>query len=261
MRAPRLLEHGPGVREALVAHIRRAGTLDGATDHAWTVLPDYAPCAERPLVDLLVRQGAVPRDEVLHLFPDEPARRADLAYWLARAFGWREKRLSGAFADAPDPLEPWLDGLLQARRARPGRQAGAVPALRRGLARQRLRLVRRPRPAPPATRSATAPRPPRSAAACSPAPAWPVRAVRRRTATRSPSRRCWAWSPTCASPPCACSRPPTSTARCCRARRSARSGRALRRLGRAGGVDREAAGREPGGHRSCWTAATPSRAR
>jgi 2',3'-cyclic-nucleotide 2'-phosphodiesterase / 3'-nucleotidase / 5'-nucleotidase len=112
-RAPRLLERGADVREALAAHIRRAGTLDGATAHAWTVLPDYAPCAERPLVDLLVRQGAAPRDEVQHLFPDEPARRADLGYWLARAFGWREKRLSGAFADAPDPLEPWLDGLLK----------------------------------------------------------------------------------------------------------------------------------------------------
>jgi 2',3'-cyclic-nucleotide 2'-phosphodiesterase / 3'-nucleotidase / 5'-nucleotidase len=112
-RAPRLRARGPEVREALAAYIRRAGTLDGDTGHAWTVLPDYAPCVERPLVDLLVRQGAVPRDEALHLFPGEPARRADLGYWLARAFGWREKRLSGAFADAPDPLEPWLDGLLK----------------------------------------------------------------------------------------------------------------------------------------------------
>jgi 2',3'-cyclic-nucleotide 2'-phosphodiesterase/3'-nucleotidase/5'-nucleotidase len=112
-RAPRRLERGPDVRDALAAHIRRAGTLDGATTQAWTVLPDYAPGAERALVDLLVRHGAVPGEEVLHLFPGEPARRADLGYWLARAFGWREKRLSGAFADAPDPLEPWLDGLLR----------------------------------------------------------------------------------------------------------------------------------------------------
>jgi 2',3'-cyclic-nucleotide 2'-phosphodiesterase/3'-nucleotidase len=115
VRAPRRLERGPEVRAALAAHIGRAGTLEGATTHAWTVLPDYAPFAERPLVDLLVRQGAAPRDEVMRLFPDEPARRADLGYWLARAFGWREKRLSGAFADAPDPLEPWLDGLLKRR--------------------------------------------------------------------------------------------------------------------------------------------------
>ncbi len=115
VQAPRSPGRGPDVRDALAAHIRRLGTLDGATTHAWTVLPDYASCPERPLVDLLVRQGAVPRDEVMHLFPDQPARRADLGYWLARAFGWREKRLSGAFADAPDPLEPWLDGLLRRR--------------------------------------------------------------------------------------------------------------------------------------------------
>jgi len=114
-KAPRLLEHGADVREALAAHVRRLGTLDGATGHAWTVLPDYAPCPERPLLDRLVRLGAVPGDEVLRLFPDEPARRADLGYWLARAFGWRETRLSGAFADVPDPLEPWLDGLLKRR--------------------------------------------------------------------------------------------------------------------------------------------------
>ncbi len=111
--APRLLAHGPEVRQALVDHIRRAGTLEARTDRSWTVLPDYAASPERPLVDLLVRRGVAPKGEVLHLFPDEPARRADLAYWLARAFDWREKRLSGAFADVPDSLEPWLDGLLK----------------------------------------------------------------------------------------------------------------------------------------------------
>jgi len=113
--APRLLAHGPEVRQALADHIRRVGTLDGASDRSWTVLPDYAGSVERPLVDLLVRRGVVPRDEALHLFPDEPARRTDLAYWLARAFDWREKRLSGAFTDVPDSLAPWLDGLLKRR--------------------------------------------------------------------------------------------------------------------------------------------------
>ena len=112
-RAPRLLVHGPEVRQALVDHIRRAGPLEAGTDRAWTVLPDYATSPERPLVDLLVRRGVAPKEEVLRLFPDEPARRTDLAYWLARAFDWREKRLSGAFADVPDSLEPWLDGLLK----------------------------------------------------------------------------------------------------------------------------------------------------
>jgi 2',3'-cyclic-nucleotide 2'-phosphodiesterase (5'-nucleotidase family) len=111
--APRLITHGPEVRQALVDHIRRAGTLEARTDRSWTVLPDYAPSRERPLVDLLVRRGVAPKGEVLRLFPDEAARRTDLAYWLARAFDWREKRLSGAFADVPDSLEPWLDGLLK----------------------------------------------------------------------------------------------------------------------------------------------------
>ena len=114
-RAPRLLAHGPEARQALVEHIRRAGMLEARTDHSWSVLPDYVASPERPLVDLLVRQGVAPQQEVQRLFPDEPARRADLAYWLARAYGWRERRLSGAFADAPDSLEPWLDGLLRRR--------------------------------------------------------------------------------------------------------------------------------------------------
>jgi 2',3'-cyclic-nucleotide 2'-phosphodiesterase/3'-nucleotidase len=111
--APRLLAHGPEVRQALVDHVRRVGTLEASRDRSWTVLPDYAASPERPLLDLLVRRGVAPREEMLRLFPDEPARRTDLAYWLARAFDWREKRISGAFADAPDSLEPWLDGLLR----------------------------------------------------------------------------------------------------------------------------------------------------
>jgi 2',3'-cyclic-nucleotide 2'-phosphodiesterase/3'-nucleotidase len=113
--AHRLLVDGAGERQALVDHIRRAGVLEASTDRSWSVLPDYVASPERPLVDLLVRQGVVPRGEAMRLFPDEPARRADLAYWLARAYGWREKRLSGAFADVPDSLEPWLDGLLKRR--------------------------------------------------------------------------------------------------------------------------------------------------
>ncbi len=114
-RAPRLQARGPEARQALVDYIRKAGVLEARTDRSWTVLPDYVSSRERPLVDLLVRRGVLPKNEAVRLFPDEPARRADLAYWLARAYGWREKRLSGAFADAPDSLEPWLDGLLKRR--------------------------------------------------------------------------------------------------------------------------------------------------
>lgn len=79
----------------------------------WRILPDYALEPERPMVDLLVRRGIAPREQVLRLGPREPAARGDLAYWLARAFEWRSERPSNAFADVPDSLEPWLDGLLE----------------------------------------------------------------------------------------------------------------------------------------------------
>lgn len=102
-----------GVRDLIIEHIRAARALDGSFTRNWTVLPDYAPIPERPFIDLLVRQGALPRAEAMRVYPAEPARRGDLAYWLARSFGWRERRLSGAFADVPDSLEPWLDGLVR----------------------------------------------------------------------------------------------------------------------------------------------------
>lgn len=112
-RAPRVWIGREGVREAIASTIRRAGTIGGPAAPNWTLLPDYVTAEERPLIDRLVRQGVAPREEVHRLLPDEPARRGDLAYWLARAFGWRERKLSGAFADAPDSLQPWLDGLLK----------------------------------------------------------------------------------------------------------------------------------------------------
>jgi 2',3'-cyclic-nucleotide 2'-phosphodiesterase / 3'-nucleotidase / 5'-nucleotidase len=111
--APRVRTIARGVRELIADEVRKAGTIDGSFTANWSLLPDYAGAPERPLIDRLVRHDVAPKDEVLRLGPDEPARRGDLAYWLARAFGWREKKLSGAFADAPDSLEPWLDGLLK----------------------------------------------------------------------------------------------------------------------------------------------------
>ncbi len=114
-RAPRVRTLERGVRALIADYLRSVGTLDGVATANWSVLPDYAATPERALVDRLVRRGVAPKAEVLRLYPDEPARRGDLAYWLARAFGWREKKLSGAFADVPDSLEPWLDGLLKRR--------------------------------------------------------------------------------------------------------------------------------------------------
>src|SRR5438309_12052112 len=55
----------------------------------------------------------MPRDEALRVFPDEMARRGELAYWLARAFGWQERRLCGAYSDVPDSLQPWVDALAR----------------------------------------------------------------------------------------------------------------------------------------------------
>jgi hypothetical protein len=101
------------LKDALIAFARAHPDLDNNWDHDWSILPDYAVTLERPLIDRLVRHGAAPREEVLRLFPDQPARRGDMAYWLARAYGWRESHLSGAYSDVPDSLEPWLDGLLR----------------------------------------------------------------------------------------------------------------------------------------------------
>ena len=111
--APRLWHSPRPARDWIAETIRAAKTLDGGFSRNWRLLPDYASTPERPLIDRLVRQGVAPRAEVHRLESDEPAQRGDLAYWLARAYGWREKQLSGAFADVPDSLEPWLDGLLK----------------------------------------------------------------------------------------------------------------------------------------------------
>lgn len=111
----RAAEGSPRIQDALLARLRQSGTLEPDGDHNWTVVPDYAPTPERPLIDRLVRLKAAPRDEVMRLFPDQLARRGEVAYWLGRAFGWRETKLSGAFPDVPDSLEPWVDALVKRR--------------------------------------------------------------------------------------------------------------------------------------------------
>ena len=113
--APRRWRSSRPAREWIVDYIRAAKTLDGSFTRSWRLLPDYVSVPERPLIDRLVRQGVAPPAEVQRFDPDHPAQRGDLAYWLARAYGWREKQRSGAFADVPDSLEPWLDGLLKRR--------------------------------------------------------------------------------------------------------------------------------------------------
>lgn len=100
--------------EILEAWARSRGTIDLDDTAEWSLLPDYAPTPERPLIDRLVRLGAIPRGDVRRMIPDAPARRVDLAYGLGRAFGWRSKRFSDAYADVPDSAEAWVDGVLRA---------------------------------------------------------------------------------------------------------------------------------------------------
>ena len=103
-----------GIRlpEAWIDHLDTV-VLDGRWEPNWSILPDYALTPQRPQIDRLVRHGGTPREDVLRLYPEEPARRGEMAYRLARAFGWRERRPSGAFPDMPDSLELWVDGLLR----------------------------------------------------------------------------------------------------------------------------------------------------
>ena len=110
--APRVWRSAGTIPEILADHVR-GKALGASFERNWTLLPMYARVAERPLVDRLVRLGALPAPDLVRLDPDEPARRGDLGYWLARAFGGRENRRSGAFPDVPDSLEPWIDGLMK----------------------------------------------------------------------------------------------------------------------------------------------------
>lgn len=112
-KAPRVWSSPVLVRDAILELLRSHSSVEAARVPNWTIVPDYASTTERPLLDRLVREGVAPAEELLRIHPREPAQRADAAYWLARAFGWREKRPSGAFADVPDELEPWLDGLVK----------------------------------------------------------------------------------------------------------------------------------------------------
>lgn len=101
--------------DLIAAWAKRQGTLPEAAKASWTLLPDYVSTLERPLIDRLVRAGLAPRTEVHRLGSFDPATRWDLAYWIGRAFDWRSKRPSGAWADVPESLEVWVDGVLQRR--------------------------------------------------------------------------------------------------------------------------------------------------
>ena len=110
--AKRVLHVDTTMVRLMASYAQRNNRLDGTFVRNWQILPDYAATPERPLIDLLVRQGKAPKSEVHRLGAFKPAQRGDMYYWLARAFNWRDARRSGAFADLPSGLEPWVDGLL-----------------------------------------------------------------------------------------------------------------------------------------------------
>lgn len=96
-------------------HLRKLKRLDGAYAPNWSLIPDYATRPERGLIDLLVRREALARDEARRVRPDARATRAEFAVALARAFGWRAKKPSGAFVALPEPVAAAYDALLERR--------------------------------------------------------------------------------------------------------------------------------------------------
>jgi 2',3'-cyclic-nucleotide 2'-phosphodiesterase/3'-nucleotidase len=111
-RAPRLARSTRTLPELVVEWARRQPELPAPAAAGWTLLPDFVGTRERAHIERLVRLGVAPRAEVFRLGADEPARRFDLAYWIGRAFDWRSARPSGAWADVPESLEVWVDGVL-----------------------------------------------------------------------------------------------------------------------------------------------------
>jgi 2',3'-cyclic-nucleotide 2'-phosphodiesterase/3'-nucleotidase len=110
--APALWWSDQGARDLLIAYVASHGPGGEHTPN-WRLIPDYVLTPARPLIDRLVRLGKAPIDDVRRLGASEPARRGDLAYWLARAFDWQAPRRSGAFVDVSDGLAPWVDALME----------------------------------------------------------------------------------------------------------------------------------------------------
>ncbi len=113
--APRVWHTPRRVHQLIADYIRAHSPLDVEPTAGWRVRPDFLDSPERPLIERLVTAGMLSRDEATGLGASQTARRGDLAFWLARAFGWRTTKPSGAFADVPDSLAPWMDGLLKHR--------------------------------------------------------------------------------------------------------------------------------------------------
>ena len=138
-RARRVWQLGQPMPQLLARWVAGRHTLTAEGPTSWTVLPDYAGAAERPLIDRLVRLGVASKADVQRLGAVKPARRADLDDWLGRAFASGGKGAAGPAAGSGDGQTATVAAALDAceRAARAQHFAltakGKDEAFRRGL--------------------------------------------------------------------------------------------------------------------------------
>src|SRR5439155_433848 len=127
---------------------RKTGAADGSSTSNWTLLPDYASRPERPLIDRLVRQGALSADLIRQLHPDEIPSQNEVEQWIARVFGFSTGAVAApdaqAFATARYPMIRVLEttdfhgAILPGQRERgTNRQRGGAAALAAAIGRLR----------------------------------------------------------------------------------------------------------------------------
>jgi len=114
-RARRVWQLDQPMTQVLVRWAGDKKTLAAESDASWSLLPDYAGAAERPLIDRLVRLGVAPKESVQKVRAWEPAQRADLPAWLARAFAGTPAKAS-ATDKSPATVGQALDLCEQAAR-------------------------------------------------------------------------------------------------------------------------------------------------
>ena len=111
--APRVWSTQRRAQEVIADYLRKHAPLDMDFAAGWRLAPDFIGTPERALIERLITAGLISQQEAMTLDASAMAQRGDLAYWLARAFNWRSAKPSSAFADVPDSLAPWVDGLLK----------------------------------------------------------------------------------------------------------------------------------------------------
>jgi 2',3'-cyclic-nucleotide 2'-phosphodiesterase / 3'-nucleotidase len=85
--APRVSVGHTDIRDLLVETVTRAHRLEGESNGRWDLIPAYALARERPAIDLLVRRGALAREDARALDPRSPATAAEVSGLVAKAFG------------------------------------------------------------------------------------------------------------------------------------------------------------------------------